>query len=123
MSASVLAVTPSGDSAVRLREILAAVTSGLVGIDFDPAAFVLSGQSPEDALDTLKGMLVNFRVRDALRDVEGGGVETAVGQGGVPWEEMLARLEEIEYSGWLTIDRTQGDKSRDVARAVDMLMG
>jgi sugar phosphate isomerase/epimerase len=50
------------------------------------------------------------------------GLETPLGQGDVAWADVFNMLEESDYQGWLTINRTQGeDRRRDVARAVAYL--
>jgi sugar phosphate isomerase/epimerase len=117
-----LAVTPSRDQAERLSAFLGSITTGPIGVNFDPAAFILAGQSPDAAFRTLHKLVLHFTVRDAVRDVDGGGVETAVGRGEVAWDEMLALLQESDYRGWMVIDRTQGDdKPRDALRAVKYL--
>ena len=117
-----LAVTPSRDSAESLSRLLSAVTDGPVGVNFDPAAFVLAGQDPTDALRTLHRSVAHFLVRDAVRDVDGGGVEVPVGRGEVDWDEFIALVGEADYRGWLTVDRTQGEDRRgDLARAIQYL--
>lgn len=117
-----LAVTPMHDAPTSLAEFLATITTGPVGVDFDPAAFVMGGHKPEAAFRTLYQHIVHFTARDALRDIDGGGIEVPLGRGEVEWVELLALLEEIVYPGWVTVVRTQGDdKPGDVARAVQYL--
>jgi sugar phosphate isomerase/epimerase len=117
-----LAITPSRDSAESLAKLVSAINEGPVGVNFDPAAFVLAGFDPGEALRTLHDRVAHFVVRDAIRDVEGGGVEVPVGRGEVDWDEFIALVGEAEYRGWLTVDRTQGeDKRGDLARAIQFL--
>lgn len=119
---AVFAVTPSGDSADALARLLDAVTDGPMGVNFDPAIFIMHGQGPSDALRRLHTLVHHVQVRDAVREVDGTGVEVPVGRGEVEWDELLALLEETDYRGWLTVDRTQGeDKQADCARAVQYL--
>jgi sugar phosphate isomerase/epimerase len=114
-----LALTPSNDSAERLRDGVTRITTGYVGIDFDPAHFVQNGQSTSAALRTLHGTVQHVQLRDGVRDLSGGGQETAFGQGAVDWVELFALLGEMDYSGWLTAIRQTGDdRPQDVARAV-----
>lgn len=117
-----LAVTPTHDSPEVLREFVTAVKTGSVGIDFDPAAFVTAGYKPEDAFRQVHSLVSHFTARDGIRDIDGGGLETALGRGETEWIELLPLLEESDYSGWTTIVRTQGDdKPGDVARGVQYL--
>jgi sugar phosphate isomerase/epimerase len=117
-----LAITPTSDSALALRRLFSDVREGPIGVHFDPAVFVMSGQSVADSMRALHDVLVQVQVRDAIRDVDGGGQEVPVGRGEVDWEEFLALVAEASYRGWLVVDRTRGeDQSGDVARAVQYL--
>lgn len=114
-----LAVTPVQDSAADLQQLLSAIQTGPLGVDFDPAQFALAGQKPDAALRTLHALVHHVQLRDAFSEIDGTAVETPVGQGSVPWLEILATLGEIEYAGWLTAIRTQGnDKAGDMGRAI-----
>ena len=117
-----LLITPSGDSAEELLQIISSVTQGPIGINYDPAVFVLSGQNPLEALRTLHSSFMHVQVRDAVRDFDGNGSEVPVGRGEVKWDELLALIDEAGYRGWLTVDRTQGDdRTGDIARAIQFL--
>jgi len=115
-------IMPVSDTPKALGNLLSLIDEGPVGISFDPAAWILSGQDPMEALRTLHGYVTHVQVRDALGDIAGGGQEVPVGRGEVPWDNLLALLEEAGYRGWLTVDRTQGgDKRTDAAHAVEYL--
>lgn len=119
---TVLAITPTNDSADALAELLATVTEGPIGVNFDPASFVMSGRHAVDAFRTLHSGVNHVTIRDGLQEVDGGGVEVPVGRGEVEWDELLALLDEAPYRGWLTIDRTSGeDQLGDVVRAAQYL--
>ena len=114
-----LAVTPSQNAAEDIQTLFSSIQTGPLGIDFDPAQFALANHKPDAALRTLHGLTHHVQLRDAISDVEGTSVETPVGEGSVPWIEILATLGEMEYSGWLTAIRTQGnDKPGDIRRAI-----
>ena len=113
-----LALTPLGDAA-GLRECIAGIATGPMGVDFDPSQFVQAGLSTTESLRTLHGLVAHVQLRDGVRTLAGGGEETALGQGAVDWIELLALLTEMDYAGWLTAIRNTGDdRPRDVARAV-----
>jgi sugar phosphate isomerase/epimerase len=117
-----LAITPTSDPPERLAEFVGSIESGPLGVNFDPAGFVMSGHDPAEAFRTLHDMVAHVRIRDGVRDVDGSGLEVPVGRGEVEWAEMLALLEEAAYKGWLVVDRTQGDdKPGDTARAIRYL--
>ena len=117
-----LAITPTHDTPERLAELIDSVKTGPLGIDFDTAVFVMAGHDPAQALRTLHASIVHLTARDAIRDVDAGGVETALGRGEVEWIELLPFLDEIGYAGWVTVNRTQGDdRAGDAARAVQYL--
>lgn len=117
-----LAITPTRDDPARLLQLLTEITQGPVGINFDPATFVMAGQNPSKALEKLQAQLVHVLVRDGIQDMDGSGLEVPVGRGEVEWEEFLALLDEAEYKQWLTVDRTQGnDRPGDIERAMQYL--
>jgi sugar phosphate isomerase/epimerase len=117
-----LAITPTHDTPTALAELIDSVKTGPLGIDFDTAVFVMSGHPPAQALRTLHASIMHLTARDAIRDIDAGGVEVAVGRGEVDWVELLPFLDEIGYDGWVTVNRTQGDdRAGDAARAVQYL--
>jgi sugar phosphate isomerase/epimerase len=117
-----LALTPTHDSIETLATFVSGIQSGPVGVNFDPAAFLLAGESPAAAYRRLHNLILHVTARDAIRDIDGTGIEVPVGRGEVDWVELLALLEESAFSGWTTVVRTQGeDKAGDVLRAVQYL--
>jgi sugar phosphate isomerase/epimerase len=118
-----LAIIPTGDSPARLKAFLDTIVSeGPFGLDFDPAGFVMSGHDPAEALRTLHMHVIHFQARDGLRELDGGGLETSLGRGEVDWNEMIALVQEIDYRGWVVVNRTQGDdRLRDLATGVEYL--
>ncbi|MEX0702750.1 MAG: sugar phosphate isomerase/epimerase family protein [Planctomycetales bacterium] len=119
---TVLAIAPGRASAETLARLVERVTAGPFGIDYDPAAFIIAGHDPLAALRELHRAVVHVRVRDAIRDVDGAGIEVPVGRGEVDWPEVLALVAEMDYRGWVTVDRTAGDDpAGDVFRAVEFL--
>ena len=116
---TVLCITPTNDSAEDLLALVEEVKTGPIGIDYDPAHFALTGRSNTEALRVLHAVTMHVQLRDGFKGFDGGGQEAAVGSGVVDWTELLAVLGEIDYRGWLTAVRNQGDdRANDVARAV-----
>lgn len=119
---TVLCITPTDDSAEELAALVGEIKTGPLGIDFDPAHFAMTGRSSTEALRTLHAVTSHVQLRDGLRDFSGGSQEAAVGQGTIDWPEVFALLGEIDYRGWMTAIRTQGDdRPGDIARAVKFL--
>ncbi|MCA9067569.1 MAG: sugar phosphate isomerase/epimerase, partial [Planctomycetaceae bacterium] len=117
-----LAITPTRDNPTRLLQLLNEVTEGPVGLNYDPAIFVMSGQDPSKILEMFQNHLLHVVVRDGVRDMDGSGLEVPVGRGEVEWDEVLALLHEADYRDWLTVDRTQGnDTPGDIRRALQYL--
>ncbi len=116
---TVLCITPTNDSPEELLALTEEVKSGPMGIDYDPAHFALTGRSNTEALRLLHAVTMHVQLRDGFKGFDGGGQEAAVGSGVVDWTELLALLGEIDYRGWLTAIRNQGDdQANDIARAV-----
>lgn len=112
----------SAFSAERIRQLLAKVKTGPVRITFDPATAVMTGTKPVSVYRDLYQQIGYVRARDALKDVDGAGVEVAVGDGTVDWLQLFPTLVEAEYAGWVCVERTGGDHRReDVARGVSKL--
>ena len=117
-----LAITPTHETPEALAELIDSVKTGPLGIDFDTAVFVMSGHNAGQALRVLHASAIHVTARDAIRDIDAGGIEVAVGRGEVEWVELLPFLDEIDYTGWVTVNRTQGDdRAGDAARAVQYL--
>lgn len=120
-------------------------TKGGVGVNLDPANFVMvTGQDPVEAVYLLKDYVVHTHAKDGVKIDEGqdptevyhafavGGVdalnackgfkELPLGEGNVAWDDYLHALKEIGYDGFLTIERETGDDpKRDIEKAVDFL--
>ncbi|MBA3313167.1 MAG: sugar phosphate isomerase/epimerase [Planctomycetota bacterium] len=117
-----LTVTTGREPSATFLEVVSAVTAGPIGINFDPAAAVMSERDPAAEIRTSHAFLKHLRVRDGLRDTDGAGVEVEVGRGEVDWDEVIAALAEADFAGWMTPDRTSGeDPATDAARAVSYI--
>jgi sugar phosphate isomerase/epimerase len=117
-----LCITPAGDSPHAVAELVNEVTEGRIGVNFDPAAFLLAGHDPSEAFQTLHDSILHAVARDAIRDAAGGGAEARVGKGEVAWHELLAIIDATNYRGWLTIERA-GDTHQlsGITQAVNYL--
>ena len=122
-------------------------TKGGVGVNLDPANFVMvTGQDPVEAVYLLKDYVVHTHAKDGIMlDPEQdptdvyhafavGGVdalnacegfkEVPLGEGSVDWDKYLKALKDVGYDGFLTIERECGDNpEKDIALAVEFLKG
>jgi sugar phosphate isomerase/epimerase len=110
----------NGESLKRLIDSLA--TQSLF-IDFDPASFVISENSPTDAMDLLGEHVVNLRARDAVRDLSAGrALEVQLGRGSVDWASLLGTLEQQNFQGFITVDRdAESDAAEQCAMGMEFL--
>ncbi len=116
------AVSTSGDSAVELQGLIESIKDGPVGIDLDPAGCIAGQLAPVAMLRDLHESVVHVQGRDAVRDLESGSHEVALGRGETPWDEVLAILADMRYGGWITARRTSGEqRQQEAASAVRFL--
>jgi sugar phosphate isomerase/epimerase len=103
----------------RIEELLSRVQAGPVGLVFDPGACVMSAANPVTFYRAIWQHVGYIRLRDAQKDVDGGGIETAFGDGAVDWLELAAVLVEANPDVWMCLERTGGDqRAADAADAV-----
>jgi sugar phosphate isomerase/epimerase len=103
------AISTSGDSAAELRALIESIKDGPVGVDLDPAGCIGGQLSPVAVLSALHDSVVHVQGRDAVRDLEAGSKEVALGRGETPWDEVIATLADMRYGGWITVRRTGGE--------------
>ena len=117
-------------------------TKGGVGVNLDPANFVMvTGQDPAEAVRLLGKKIVHTHLKDGKmlkksdpleiynHFAEGGiealnvadyFIETPVGEGDVDFAAYIGALKEIGYDGFLTIERETGaDPSADIQKAAE----
>ena len=72
----------------------------------------------------LSDLIVHTHAKDGIvtDTTKHGWLEVPLGQGGVDWDNYLAALNKIGYTGYLTIERECGeDPAADIKMAVDFL--
>lgn len=110
------------ESAETLLRFLTDLHRENVKVNFDPANMILYGSGdPIEAMDILKDYIVSTHAKDAQWSDQPGitwGVETPLGQGDVGMERYIAKLKEIGYTGYITIEREiSGEKQIEDIRA------
>jgi sugar phosphate isomerase/epimerase len=99
------------ESADLLAQFINDVDRANLGVNFDPANFVLYGtDEPLAALERLGPWVGGVHCKDGLQPRRPGqlGTEVPIGQGEVPFPALIRKLCELGYRGPLIIEREQG---------------
>ena len=111
------------DSGQDLAAFLDGFDTGGLAVNLDPANLYLNGFNPYDAARALRQRVIHVHAHDARRSsASKAGQEVPVGHGDIDWMMFLAVLEEIEYTGYLTVERETGDQRLvDVTNSIRFL--
>lgn len=134
------AIETGPETSAVLKCFLDSLGSTGVGVNLDPANLVMvTGDDPAGAVYNLQKYIVHTHAKDGkqlyykdpeiiyglVKDslVTGPSfLEVPLGEGQVPWEKYLNALEDIDYKGFLTIEREVGDDpAKDIRSAVEFL--
>jgi 3-dehydroshikimate dehydratase len=90
-----------GDTIDRCVDLMQSCEDEHFRLAFDPANFIQCGQVPyPDAYEALRPWLAYVHVKDALAD----GSVVAAGAGAGRWPDLLGRLREDGYDGFLSLE-------------------
>ncbi len=119
----VVALEVGYDPSEKVKTYLAGFDTGSLKVTYDPANFLLHGHDPLANLMPLAGLLAHVHARDARSaGLSRGLQEVPVGAGDIDWMAFTATLQVLEYDGFLTVEREQGeDKLTDVINGVAFL--
>ncbi len=119
----VVALEVGFDPATKVKEYLAGFDTGSLKVTYDPANFLLHGHDPLANLMPLAGLIAHVHARDARSaGLSRGLQEVPVGAGDIDWMAFTATLQVLEFDGFLTVEREQGeDKLTDVTNGVKFL--
>lgn len=144
------AIETGPETAAHLKSFLDTLGSKGVSVNFDPANMVMvTGDDPVQGVRILKDYIVHTHAKDGIRlrevdprlvygaygfdpmdhahiaeQAESGDAfrEVPLGEGSVDWPAYLQALQEIGYTGYLTIEREVGaNPEEDIAKAVRFL--
>lgn len=138
------AIETGPEPADRLKKFLDSLDTNGVGVNLDPANLVMvTDDDPVKAVYTLKDYIVHTHAKDGVMlektdpqivydfFAEGGigdlnlaryFLETPLGEGNVDFANYLKALEDIGYTGYLTVERECGeDRFGDIEKAVNFL--
>ena len=74
------------------------------GVDLDPVAMARDQWEMDEIFSRLGPLVFHVRGRDASIGAERRTRPAVLGQGDVPWESLLAALDQAGYHGWITLD-------------------
>jgi sugar phosphate isomerase/epimerase len=118
-----LAAQTANESPQQLARLIAAVPEHTVGVDLHPGELILAGHSPQEAVDALGKHVLHVHASDAVRDFGSGrGRNVELGRGSADLPELLGRLTEFGYRGWVTVEsRDAADPASEMENAVAFL--
>ena len=140
------AIETGPETAAVLKAFLDGLTVKGVAVNMDPANLIMvTGDDPVQAVHTLKDYIVHTHAKDGVKnydkdpeiiyglkqhsveeEIAAGDAfaEVPLGQGGVDFPNYLRALEQIGYTGFLTIEREVGENPEaDIRLAVEFLRG
>jgi sugar phosphate isomerase/epimerase len=117
------AAQTSGESPSALARLLSALPDHTIGIDFHPNGLIVGGHSTQEAVDLLGQHVIHVHACDAVRDVRTGRTtKVELGRGTAELPELLGRLTEFDYRGWVTLECPEsGDPSIELENGVAFL--
>lgn len=120
---AVLALETGLESGATLAQFLRRFDTGGLGVNLDPANLLIHGFDVYESVRALQGRIVHSHARDARSaSASRAAQEVPLGHGDIDWLQYLNVLEEVEYRGWLTIERETGEnRLADVASGVGFL--
>jgi sugar phosphate isomerase/epimerase len=106
-----------------LQRLTIALPQHSVGVDLQPSGLIKGGHSPAEAVETLGLHVLHVHACDAVRDLATReAVEVELGRGSADIPDLLGRLTEFNYRGWVTIERREtSDPIPDIENAVQFL--
>jgi sugar phosphate isomerase/epimerase len=118
-----LALETGLESGETMATFLAGLDTGSLGANLDPANLLIHGFDPCSAVTALARRIVHTHIKDARKSsASRAAAEVAVGHGDIDWMHFLDLLEQVDYQGWLTLERETGDrKAADIAEGVAFL--
>ncbi len=110
-SGTTLALETGLESGEALRDFLNRFDTGGLGANLDPANLLLNGFDPYASARALRGKVVHCHAKDARQaGASRAAREVPLGHGDMDWMLFIGVLEEIEYRGWLVVEREGGDR-------------
>ncbi len=118
-----LALETGREEGSVLAAFLDRFDSGSLGVQLDPANFLIHEIDLYAAVQALGRRIVHSRANDARQvGANRSAQEVPLGHGDIDWLQLLGVLEEIEYRGWMVVGRDTGEnRLAEVAAGVAFL--
>jgi sugar phosphate isomerase/epimerase len=100
----VLAMRAELASFAALERALRAADCPYFGVDLDPVAVLRDVWDIDEIFSRVGALVRHVRGRDATAGADRRTKPAPVGAGGTQWGQLLARLDEAGYHGWITLD-------------------
>lgn len=114
-----LAAQTGGENPLHLARFVAALPEHSVGVDLHPTGLIFGGYPPQEAVEVLGPHVLHVHACDAVRDAAGRANEVQLGRGSAELPELLGRLTEFDFRGWVTIERRESAQPlSDIENAV-----
>lgn len=98
-----------GNTPQQILAMVEAIGSPAVAVYYDPGNAVNTGLDPQQGIETLAGAIGQVHVKEI-----GGKL---LGQGRVPWPQLIATLKQVGYEGWLVLETDPTDDPKAAALA------
>ncbi|MBX7106174.1 MAG: sugar phosphate isomerase/epimerase [Gemmataceae bacterium] len=118
---TMLALEAGGEPAARLVEFLDMIPGTGLGINYDPANFIVRDMDPLTQLTAFGGRVVHVHAHDAKAGTASRAASTVpLGGGDVDWLAIIGTLTAQEYHGFLVVEHDDSDPAA-VATGVGFL--
>ncbi len=106
-----------------LLRLIKALPDHSVGVDLHPTGLIMAGFWPQEAVDILGPHVLHVHACDAVRDIAGRQtLEVELGRGAADIPDILGKLTEFDYRGWVTIERRDSPNPiEEIENAVEYL--
>jgi sugar phosphate isomerase/epimerase len=106
-----LALETGLEPAEALAKYLDGFDTGSLGVNYDPANLFINGFDPYGPIRVLQRRIVHAHAKDARRATANrSAAEVALGHGDLDWFRLADALAEVEYRGWLVVEREGGER-------------
>jgi sugar phosphate isomerase/epimerase len=113
-----LALETGLEAGATLAQFLGRFEVGGLAVNLTPGNLLIHGHDPYAATRALATRIVHVHAKDARLASAGRGAEQVpLGHGDVDWLQLLASLAEIDYRGYVTIERAPGANPLAQAKA------
>jgi sugar phosphate isomerase/epimerase len=109
-------------SFAALEQAIQSARSSWFGVDLDPVAILRDDWETDEIFSRMGSSIFHVHAHDALSGSDRRTKPAVIGTGGVNWNELISRLDQSAYQGWLTIDSMEmTDRVKAAASGISFL--